>query len=93
MSDKEPIKELTKEEKLFRRLARARKFHKMAVRWLFDVSRLAGMYKAESWKDSYHDEMAGVAEQDYEDAMRDVIRTRELINKIVKELKEHSGNE
>lgn len=86
--DKEP--ELTDREKILRRLGKARRYHKMSVRWLFDVSRLASMYKSsESWKATEYEDIAEVANKDYEDAMLEVIRTRQLIDRVIKILREH----
>ena len=86
--------ELTERQKLCRKLARARKFHKIAVRWLFDVSRLSAMYKeSDSWRGGESSELADVANQDYGDAVKEVIQTRKLIDKIAKKLKEYDENE
>ena len=86
--DKEP--ELTERDKILRRLGKARRYHKMSVRWLFDVSRLASMYKAtESWRDPEYGDIAEVANKDYQDAMQEVVRTRQLIDKVIKLLREH----
>lgn len=72
------------------RLAKARKFHKMAVRWLFDVNRLRSMYAdTESWRSDELSELAEVANLDHIDATREVIQTRKLIDRAAKQLKEY----
>jgi len=87
--------ELTEHQKLCRRLARARRYHRLAVRWLFDVSRLATMYRDSdmTWRGGDYAELAEVAQQDYDDAMREVIQTRRLIDRAAKKLKEYDENE
>ena len=85
--------ELTERQKLCRRLASARKFHKIAVRWLFDVSRLASMYKEEHWREGSAGEISEVANQDHEDALTEVIQTRRLIDNAVQRLKEYDNEQ
>jgi len=95
MSDEE---ELTEREKLCRRLAGARRYHRLAVRWLFDVGRLASMYKDnEAWRGGPEYQVANdvteVANKDHEDAVKEVIQTRELIDRAYIKLKEYDENE
>jgi hypothetical protein len=87
--------ELTGRQKLCRRLARVRRYHKQAVRWLFDVSRLTAMYRDDDlgWRGGPLSELADVAKQDYDDAIREVIQTRALIDRALNKLKEYDENE
>jgi hypothetical protein len=87
-------KELTERQKLCKRLAHARRYHKAAVRWLFDVSRLISMYRdTESWRGDIISDIAEVAKMDSEDALKEIIQTRELIDRIAQELKDYDENE
>lgn len=70
----------------------------MAVRWLFDVSRLASMYKdTEAWRGGPQyqltNDLSEVAQKDYDDAIKEVTQTREMIDKAMKNLKEYDENE
>ena len=86
--------ELTARQELCKRLAAARRYHRLSVRWLFDVIRLSAMYKeSDSWRGGESSELADVANQDYGDAVKEVIQTRKLIDKIAKKLKEYDENE
>ena len=91
-------KQLTERRKLCRTLAKARRYHRLSVRWLFDVSRLATMYKdSESWRGGPEHQVANditeVANKDHEDAVKEVIQTRQLIDRAAKKLKEYDENE
>lgn len=92
MSSEEPG-ELTERQKLCRRLANARKYHRFAVRWLFDVSRLAAMYKEDHWREGSAGEISQVANQDHEDALKEVIQTRQLIDNAAQKLKEYDSEQ
>jgi len=87
--------ELTERQELCKRLAAARRYHRLSVRWLFDVSRLASMYEASNtaWRGGNDAELCEVAQKDYEDAQKEVIQTRELVDIAHKKLKEYDENE
>ena len=87
--------ELTERQKLCYRLARARRYHRLSVRWLFDVSRLAAMYAEASstGRGGLEAELCEVAKKDYEDAQREVMQTRKLIDRAHNKLKEYDENE
>lgn len=87
--------ELTEHQKLCRNLAKARRYHRLAVRWLFDVSRLSAMYRDADlgWRGGDEAGLADVAHKDYEDGLREVVQTRNLIDRAAKELKEYDENE
>lgn len=91
--EEEKEKQKAKRQKLLSDLAKARKFHKEAVRWLFDVGRLRSMYEknADSWRtgDLEDEEMLSVAQASYADAEREVILTRELVDRAARRLREH----
>jgi len=87
--------ELTERQKLCRILAKARRYHRFAVRWLFDVSRLAAMYRDADmgWRGGDESDLGDVAQQDYEDGIKEVIQTRQLIDRAANKLKEYDENE
>jgi len=87
--------ELTEHQKLCARLARARRYHRLAVRWLFDVSRLASMYReTEAWRGECDESiLTKVAQSDHKDAMKEVIHTRALIDRAAEKLKEYDESE
>ncbi len=87
--------ELTERQKLCQRLARARRYHRLSVRWLFDVSRLASMYRESdlSWRGGDLADLADVCDQDYKDAVKEVVQTRQLIDRVTKKLKDYDENE
>lgn len=87
--------QLTERQELCARLAKVRRYHRLSVRWLFDVGRLATMYRDADlgWRGGQEADLADVAARDYDDALKEVIQTRELIDKAALKLKEYDEHE